>query len=135
MLNFHCSAVEQKDKAFAQGLSLMLVSLLALIPGPIIYGIVIDNACTVWNNVCGIRGNCQLYDQTKFRYYVNSLSLVLTVCGIVLDIFVWQYSKDLQLYDENEGKAVSATTPNDRTERTSKLNQQQIRPLLKTNKN
>jgi hypothetical protein len=36
---FRC--VEPKDKSFAQGLSLVLVSLLAFIPGPIIYGAII----------------------------------------------------------------------------------------------
>ena len=36
---FRCVAT--KDKSFAQGLSLVLVSLLAFIPGPIIYGAII----------------------------------------------------------------------------------------------
>ena len=36
---FRC--VAPKDKSFAQGLSLVLVSLLAFIPGPIIYGAII----------------------------------------------------------------------------------------------
>jgi Organic Anion Transporter Polypeptide (OATP) family. len=36
---FRCVAPE--DKSFAQGLSLVLVSLLAFIPGPIIYGAII----------------------------------------------------------------------------------------------
>ena len=36
---FRCVAM--KDKSFAQGLSLVLVSLLGFIPGPIIYGAII----------------------------------------------------------------------------------------------
>jgi len=36
---FRCVAT--KDKSFAQGLSLVIVSLLAFIPGPIIYGAII----------------------------------------------------------------------------------------------
>lgn len=49
----------------------MLVSLFALIPGPIIYGWIIDSTCLVWTEECGQRGTCQLYDQRNFRYYVN----------------------------------------------------------------
>lgn len=67
--------VEPRDKSFSQGLLLMLMSLFALIPGPILFGRVIDQTCLVWGSKCGRQGNCQLYDQTLFRYYVNGLSV------------------------------------------------------------
>lgn len=69
LVNYRC--VDKKDKAFSQGLFLMLISMFAMIPGPILYGWVIDRACLVWNFKCKERGNCQLYDQTAFRYYFN----------------------------------------------------------------
>lgn len=69
LINYRC--VDKKDKAFSQGLFLMFISLFAMIPGPILYGWVIDQACLVWNFKCQERGNCQLYDQTAFRYYFN----------------------------------------------------------------
>lgn len=103
----------------------MLISLLALIPGPIIYGIVIDKTCTVWNNLCGARGNCQLYDQTKFRHYVNMLSLSLTFIGIILDLFVWHYGKDMKLYDDEDDGDVK---------KESKLAQPHCQPLLDGNR-
>lgn len=111
----------------------MLVSLLALIPGPIIYGIVIDATCTVWNNQCGVRGNCQLYDQAKFRYYVNFLSLTLTTVGMVLDLAVWYYAKNLSLYDDDDvdahaGGVNSKTTKKEYNR--SELDGQHILPLL-----
>lgn len=103
----------------------MLVSLLALIPGPIIYGIVIDNTCTMWNNICGIRGNCQLYDQETFRYNVNALSMLLTFVGIFLDLILWHYGKNMKLYDEDED--VDARVASSRT------GLAQIKPLLEKN--
>lgn len=67
-------AVSTEDKSFAQGLALMMLSLFALIPGPIIFGRIIDATCLVWTETCNGIGNCQLHDQTKFRYSVNFVS-------------------------------------------------------------
>lgn len=108
----------------------MMVSLLALIPGPIIYGIVIDATCTVWNNQCGVRGNCQLYDQAKFRYYVNLLSLALTSVGMVLDLAVWHYSKNLKLYDDEEVDNDNLGKKIKKEFNSSELDKQHIQPLL-----
>jgi len=67
-------AVSTEDKSFAQGLALMMLSLFALIPGPIIFGRIIDATCLVWTETCNGIGNCQLHDQTKFRFSVNFVS-------------------------------------------------------------
>lgn len=69
LVNYRC--VEKKDKSFAQGITLMIVSLLALIPGPIIYGAIIDSTCLIWEESCGTRGNCWFYHRDNFRYFVN----------------------------------------------------------------
>nr|CAD7444209.1 unnamed protein product [Timema bartmani] len=45
LVNFRC--VKQKDKVFAQGLSLLLVSLFAFIPGPILFGAMIVNSAVI----------------------------------------------------------------------------------------
>jgi len=64
-------SVEKRDKSFAQGIALMIVSLFALIPGPIIYGAIIDSTCLIWEESCGTRGNCWFYHRENFRYLVN----------------------------------------------------------------
>lgn len=93
-------AVDPKDKAFSQGLALTMVSLLALIPGPIIFGWIIDSTCKIWNEKCGEIGNCQLYDQDQFRYYVNFTAMCLTSVGVFFDVLVCYYSKNLDLYGD-----------------------------------
>lgn len=97
--------VSTEDKSFAQGLTLMMISLFALIPGPILYGFIIDSTCVVWNYKCGVRGNCQLYDQKNFRYYMNLTAIALISVSVVFDFFVWIESKDVNLYGENETKS------------------------------
>lgn len=64
-------SVEKRDKSFAQGVTLMIVSLFALIPGPIIYGAIIDSTCLIWEESCGTRGNCWFHHRENFRYLVN----------------------------------------------------------------
>lgn len=98
------SAVEQRDKSFSQGLSLFLFSLFALIPGPIIYGRIIDNTCLLWNYKCGRRGNCQLYDPIMFRYYLHSTSAIFIFFAASFDLLVWFHSKNLKLYGDDEPK-------------------------------
>lgn len=101
LINFRC--VSTKDKSVTQGLILMLVSLFALIPGPIMYGRIIDETCIVWSEQCsGRKGNCQLYDQRLFRYYVNLTAFCLTTIGVFFDFLVWKNGKNLDLYGEKE---------------------------------
>lgn len=101
LVNYRC--VSTQDKSITQGLALMLVSLFALIPGPILYGRLIDSTCLVWTEKCsGSRGNCQLYDQRAFRYIINLTALSLTTIGVFFDVLVWKFGKNLDLYGERE---------------------------------
>lgn len=101
LVNYRC--VSNQDKSVTQGLILMLVSLFALIPGPVIFGRIIDATCLVWTEQCsGRRGNCQLYDQRRFRYYINLTAFFLTGIGVFFDVLVWKYGKNLDLYGERE---------------------------------
>ncbi|KAH8267512.1 hypothetical protein KR018_006415 [Drosophila ironensis] len=97
-------AVATEDKSFAQGLALMMISLFALIPGPIMFGRLIDSTCLVWAKTCNGNGNCQLYDQSRFRYSLNFLSCVLTFFGMFFDFLVWYYGRDLDIYGDKEAK-------------------------------
>lgn len=101
LVNYRC--VSKQDKSVTQGLILMFISLFALIPGPIVFGRIIDQTCLVWTEQCsGRRGNCQLYDQRKFRYYINCTAFFLTGIGVFFDILVWKFGKKLSflVYDE-----------------------------------
>lgn len=95
-------SVDDRDKAFAQGITLMLISLFALIPGPIIYGALIDSTCLVWDDACGMKGNCWVYDPDKFRNYINSTAICFTIIGVLFDIGVWYLGKNVDLYGSNE---------------------------------
>ncbi|XP_012215069.1 solute carrier organic anion transporter family member 74D [Linepithema humile] len=95
-------SVEKRDKSFAQGITLMIISLLALIPGPIIYGAIIDSTCLVWEESCGTRGNCWFYHRENFRFLVNISSAGFTMIGVLFDAAVCYLGKDLDLYGAAE---------------------------------
>ena len=111
LVNYRC--VSTQDKSITQGLALMLVSLFALIPGPILYGRLIDSTCLVWTEKCsGSRGNCQLYDQRAFRYIINLTALSLTTIGVFFDVLVWKFGKNLDLYGEREAVVLQQKSRN-----------------------
>ncbi|KAL6434267.1 hypothetical protein ACFW04_006001 [Cataglyphis niger] len=95
-------SVEKRDKSFAQGVTLMMVSLLALIPGPIIYGAIIDSTCLIWEESCGTRGNCWFHHRENFRYLVNISSAGFSTIGVLFDAVVCYLGKDLDLYGAAE---------------------------------
>ncbi|XP_071633694.1 solute carrier organic anion transporter family member 74D isoform X2 [Temnothorax longispinosus] len=95
-------SVEKRDKSLSQGVTLMIVSLLALIPGPIIYGAIIDSTCLIWEESCGTRGNCWFYHRDNFRFLVNISAAGFTVIGVLFDAIVCYLGKDLDLYGAAE---------------------------------
>nr|CAD7398590.1 unnamed protein product [Timema poppensis] len=100
VVNFRC--VEPRDKVFAQGVSLLFASLFAFIPGPIIFGALVDITCLVWNSSCGKKGNCWLYHKDNFRLYMDGAGAAIMTIGVLLDVKTWQIGKNLNLYDEEE---------------------------------
>lgn len=95
-------SVEKKDKSFAQGITLMTISLFALIPGPIIYGAIIDSTCLIWEESCGTRGNCWFHHGKNFRYLVNITSAGFSMVGVLFDVAVCYLGKNLDLYGAQE---------------------------------
>lgn len=100
LLHFRC--VDKHDKSLAIGIAETLMSLLAFIPAPIIFGMIIDSTCLVWSESCGTRGNCWLYDTTRMRRVPNLIAAGFLFLGTFLDVAVWYYAKDVKLYDEED---------------------------------
>jgi len=49
------------------------------IPGPILYGFALDQACYVWGTSCGEQGSCNVYNNNVISRNVFIVSLVLKV--------------------------------------------------------
>ncbi len=46
---------------------------------PILFGVILDQACTVWQKSCDISGSCWIYDNHKIGFPVFVLSLVVKI--------------------------------------------------------
>ncbi|TKS83423.1 Solute carrier organic anion transporter family member 2B1 [Collichthys lucidus] len=72
-----------EDKSFAVGVQHMLFRVLAFMPGPVLYGSVIDTTCILWGKKCGKNTSCLYYNLDRFRQRFLGLQVVF-VCGGLL---------------------------------------------------
>ncbi|NXF10219.1 SO4C1 protein, partial [Smithornis capensis] len=78
--------VPDKQRSFALGVQLVFLRLLGTIPGPILFGVAIDNSCTLWDiDECQTKGACWLYDNERMAYLLMGIS---APCKIITIIFV-----------------------------------------------
>lgn len=62
---FYCSRCVQNDQtSLAVGTQWMIVRLGGMVPGPILFGLLLDDACTHWLRTCDANGegSCFMYD-------------------------------------------------------------------------
>ena len=52
------------------------------IPGAIIFGLLLDNACVLWNEECGVRGRCHYYDRYKVAISTVLYGVAMKVIAI-----------------------------------------------------
>uniref|UniRef100_A0A671VGT7 Solute carrier organic anion transporter family member n=1 Tax=Sparus aurata TaxID=8175 RepID=A0A671VGT7_SPAAU len=75
--------VPAEDKSFAVGVQYMLFRVLAFMPGPVLYGSVIDTTCILWGKKCSKHTSCLYYNLDRFRQRFLGLQVVF-VCGGLL---------------------------------------------------
>ncbi|XP_035659667.1 solute carrier organic anion transporter family member 4C1-like [Branchiostoma floridae] len=79
--------VPKPRRSFALGVQWTLFRLLGGIPGPVIFGHIIDQACALWQESdCGEVGACAVYDSGKLGLYllVSSVSIRLVSMALYL---------------------------------------------------
>ena len=101
LVRFRC--VEERDKSFAMGIAMTVFGTFGSIPYPLIFGAIADSACLIWEESCGGKGNCWLYDAQKFRYYLHGAAFTFMTVGSIFDAFVIYFAKNMRnLYDDEE---------------------------------
>ena len=89
--------------------------MLAFIPYPLIFGAVVDSTCLVWEEKCGKTGNCWIYDQDKFKYYLHGTALAFICVGSLMDLGIIYNAKHIKnFYDDSyDTKEEKETTNGD----------------------
>jgi len=70
------------------------------VPCPIIYGAVVDSACLFWENTCGKRGACRVYDPIKFRQVFHGLTAAIMIAAFLVDMIVCFKAHSIRFHDE-----------------------------------
>jgi len=94
--------VEVRDKALSFAFLTVFLSIFSLLPSPIIFGAIIDNTCLLWQEECGETTNCLLYDTDKLRTYLMYTTAGIMCLGVMFDVGVVYYARDLKIFDEVE---------------------------------
>ena len=70
-----CRCVPENKRSFAAGIQFVMFKTLGLLPGPIIFGHLVDLSCRLWQVSCGKKGRC-------FDYDIKNLSRTICFYGI-----------------------------------------------------
>jgi len=59
------------------------------IPGPILFGTLIDSACKLWQTTCKKTGACLLFDTIKFRNLTYGVSLGFQLLDLIFVVILF----------------------------------------------
>ena len=85
------------QQSLALGFRQIIIRFLGYVPGPILFGVMIDASCEVWRG--GDEGsngdtvNCVEYNEMYFRYYVFAICCVLKMISFVF--IAWAYKVNM----------------------------------------
>ncbi|NXH97731.1 SO4C1 protein, partial [Pachycephala philippinensis] len=86
--------VPDKQRSFALGVQSVFLRLLGTIPGPILFGVAIDNSCTLWDiNECETKGACWVYDNERMAYLLMGISAVCKTISIIFVVMAVYFYK------------------------------------------
>ncbi|KAK0411831.1 hypothetical protein QR680_005866 [Steinernema hermaphroditum] len=107
-------SVPAMHRSVSLGFNGLLVSLLATLPSPILWGAIIDRFCIYWNRSCDKNGACAIYDTDNLRIWLHVFYGGLRMISLVSDIWVCYFAKGLKLTDEEEEPPKPADNHKDR---------------------
>ncbi|XP_060600480.1 solute carrier organic anion transporter family member 1C1-like isoform X2 [Ruditapes philippinarum] len=105
IVNLRC--VEERDRASASAFSGFLSSALGWMPGPVIFGAIVDGTCSLWKYTCGERQSCLLYDIILFRKVIHGYGTIATALSIftVFLLYIYLRVKGITKWREHDKKA------------------------------
>jgi len=74
---------------------------LGSIPAPIIVGALYDSSCLFWQEECGDRGNCWVYDNNDLSLRVFALMLGVRILSAIFAACTWVFF-DVTLCSHNK---------------------------------
>ncbi|XP_052249531.1 solute carrier organic anion transporter family member 4C1-like [Dreissena polymorpha] len=85
--------VHDKHRTLGLGLKWFIVRLLGTVPGPILFGVIIDSTCVTWREKCGHHASCWIYDNDQLSRNFFLLVVCLKLGAITMFILAHQLYK------------------------------------------
>ena len=73
--------------------SIIRSHILGTIPGPLLFGSILDNVCLVWQEKCDEDGSCWIYDSKRMGQYFYILTVAVKATTISLLIIAYKLYK------------------------------------------
>ncbi|KAI6189840.1 Solute carrier organic anion transporter family member [Aphelenchoides bicaudatus] len=93
-------SVPAEFRSVSLGFNGFLVSLLATLPSPTLWGALIDRFCVLWSTNCDGKGACSLYATDQLRIWMHCIYGALRLFALVFDAFVFYHAKGLKILEE-----------------------------------
>ncbi|KAK7091376.1 solute carrier organic anion transporter family member 4A1-like [Littorina saxatilis] len=97
--------VTQDQRSFAMGIQWIIARCLGSIPGPILFGKMLDLTCLVWQTSCQGDGTCFYYDNQRMSYNLLALGTAFNTISTIAFILA------LVFYRSNPTPAEVTMTP------------------------
>jgi len=81
--------IDSKHSTFALGAQMIIWRMLGSIPGPLVFGLVIDDACLLWQTTDGAVGSCLVYDNYAFSRAMIGLAFLGKGTAFVFAVLAW----------------------------------------------
>ena len=95
----HVRCVEKEDKALGMAIQEVFLALIAFIPGELLFGSLVDSACSLWTqDECGHTGHCLGYNLTDLRTKLFGVSAAGFLFSAIFDGLVWRGVTNLKIY-------------------------------------
>lgn len=112
--------VSDEQRALALGVQSAIFRLVGTIPGPLVFGAIIDTSCLLWQDECGSRGNCWIYDNDGLSRNALSLAFPCMAVSAVCFLLSWITYPKKQSEEGKDLDQVKQDTRNASLERDSK---------------
>ncbi|XP_069825571.1 solute carrier organic anion transporter family member 2B1 isoform X1 [Dendropsophus ebraccatus] len=76
-------SVNPAEKSLAIGIQFMLLRILAWLPGPVMFGSMIDSTCILWGKKCGAKAACQYYNNNMLRQRYIGLQIIFEIGALI----------------------------------------------------
>ena len=109
--------VADDQRHLALGIQSAIYRLFGSVPGPLLFGAIIDATCLSWKVECGRRGNCWVYDNDQLS--LNGLALCMPCAAVATILFILAfltYPKRKDKMEDDVDVAVDVDVINMKTE-------------------